>query len=652
MVPLTPHKPLGAKASRARLAVVGALALATSVVPVAVPRAGAAGECAPVQGVPGGEWRSYGHDLSNTRSQPAAQALAPADVPFLSPVWATPTSAADATGDITGTPTVADGCVYVGTNRGWVLALNADTGEVVWATQVPEGGGINSSVTASGGRLYVEVTRTSRSGCATGTCVGPYAVALDQATGAVVWSTPPLDDQPGADVFGSPVVFEGTVLVGISGGAAELGDEADRYAFQGSMVFLDAATGQVVTKTWTIHPPRQPDDEFAGAGIWSTPAVDPETKSAYAGTANPFRPQAESPHANAVLKFDVDRASATFGKILGAYKGTVDEYIPGASELPCIDIPGNPPPYYPQGIGACGDIDLDFGASPNLFTDTSGRKLVGAGQKAGIYHVFDAATMGKVWTAIVALPGPLGGIVGSTAVDGGAIYGPATVGGTLWSLSANNGSLRWVTTTADLVHYGNPVAVANGVVYTVDLKGFLDAYEARTGVPLLHRPMALGGTGTSPALSWGGVSIARNTVYAAVGITGLPEGWVVAYRPSGNLIGCCGGLPPGDGPIPGLPGVPAGGVIVAGPGAASTTYLTPAMVTQVGGPLSLANLDLPQHDVVADQVGPDGLPLFASRLGGLGEVVPVEGLDRVQAGQTYGFHCSLHPGMKGYLLVQ
>ena len=41
----------------------------------------------------------------------------------------------------------------------------------------------------------------------------------------------------------------------------------------------------------------QPDDEFAGAGIWSTPAVDAEEKVAFAGTANPFKPQAEHEYA-------------------------------------------------------------------------------------------------------------------------------------------------------------------------------------------------------------------------------------------------------------------------------------------------------------------------------------------------------------------
>jgi hypothetical protein len=56
--------------------------------------------------------------------------------------------------------------------------------------------------------------------------------------------------------------------------------------------------------------------------------------------------------------------------------------------------------------------------------------------------------------------------------------------------------------------------------------------------------------------------------------------------------------------------------------------------------------------VVSDELAPDGQPLFRSRLSGIGEVVPVEGLDRVQSGRQYGFYCSIHPGMRGTLLVR
>jgi polyvinyl alcohol dehydrogenase (cytochrome) len=583
-----------------------------------------------------------------------------------------------------------------------VFAVNADSGKLVWKTKVPYGGGVNSSVAVAerrlpaakvkalkkkksakkrkrrkhakrtakkktakarssaapntAGTIYLAVTRTQKfESCPPGDpCTGPYVVALDQASGQVVWSSPPIDTQPGADVYGSPIVYDGALMIGVSGGAAELGDEADRYAFQGSMSFIDADTGATIKKTWTIHPPKQPDDLFAGGGIWSTPAIDTEDKVAFVGAGNPFKPQAEHPNTDAILKFDVNRRSPRFGEIAGAYKGVIDEYVPAFSQLPCYDIPGNPPPYYPQGVGSCGDIDLDFGASPNLFRDASGRKLVGAGQKSGVYHAIDAKTMKPLWTQVTGMPTSVGGIVGSTAVDDGAIYGPDTVPGYVWSIGRAAGAPRWVGPIADGAHWGPPVSVANGIVYSVDFSGFLDAFDARNGVQLAKRPLVLGGGGPL-GISWGGVSIARNTVFASVGVLGLADGFVVALRPggAGDLAGDLGETNlGGGGGGGGGGGAPAGPSVLAGPGAASTGYATPAMVSFAGSPLSFTNLDVVQHDVTATDKGPDGRPLFQSKLIGLGETATVDRAEKLQSGRSYSFYCSLHPGMKGTLAVQ
>jgi polyvinyl alcohol dehydrogenase (cytochrome) len=669
--------------------------------------------------VPGGEWRSFGRDLSNTRTQSNEKTIAPADVPLLTPAWSFSTAKAGIEGDFTGTPIIADGCLYAGTNRGWLVALNADTGKLVWKTKLPRGGTMNNTpgiadracgqtvtykkkkvkvwrrvrgrkvrrtktvkkkvvTTRYCPTVFVGATRTREGeNCPAGEpCIGPYAAAFEQGTGKLAWATAPLDTQGGADLYGSSIVFDGLLLLGISGGSAELGDEADRAPFQGSLNFIDVADGRVVKKTYTIHPPLQPEDDFAGATIWSTPSIDVEEKVAYAGTGNPFKPQAEHKHANAVVKFDLDRKSKTFGEIVGAYKGTIDEYVPYLSQLPCFDIPDNYPPYYPQGIGSCGDIDLDFGSSPNLFRGPDGRKLVGAGQKSGVYHVFDAKTMEPVYTQIVGPPSQVGGIVGSTAHDGNSVFGPITVPGYLWSIDSADGSHRWVGPIGDGAHWGNPVSVANGVVYTLDAGGNLNTFEARTGAPLNKRPIALGGSNDPASLSWGGVAIARNTVYANTGLGSLPNGHIVALRPGApqdlpedateTVTGGGGGGGGGEdgggedggggegggGEGGGGGGGGAGGAIVAGPGSTYSTYVTPVMVTNVGGPLNFMNFDLPQHDVIADDKGPDGRPLFMSKLSGLGEVAPIEGLERVKAGSTYGFFCSLHPGMRGSLIVR
>jgi outer membrane protein assembly factor BamB/plastocyanin len=800
-----------------RAVAAAALAAALLVVPASAGAAQLPGCAKP--DVPGGEWQGYGRDLANSRTQFQEKVLGAADAATLTPAWTFSTVKAGGGGDITGTPVVVDGCMYVASSEGWVFAVNADDGKLVWKAQVPYGGRMNASVfvadrplpgatstraagsrcrtclsrrnfglriprkvrgsrvtsarvyvrgkrrtvvrgrrlrsrvnlrtvpagrfrvtivvrTANGktrrlrrtyrtcapkrtsssrkrssrkrssrkrarkaqrlcpakkrktrkttrrtsrrkarrsqatasaapgraGTVYVAVTRLSKEeGCPAGDpCIGPYVAAFDQASGALVWATRSLDDQAGADAYATPVVHDGVLMIGVSGGSAELGDEADRYAFQGSMSFLDASSGEVLKKTWTIHPPHQPDDEFGGAGIWSTPAVDPEADVAYVGTANPFKPQAEHPFSNAVVKFDIDRASSRFGQIIGHYKGNVDEYFPAVSELPCYDFPGNNPPFYPQGIGSCGDIDLDFGASPNLFTDKNGRKLVGAGQKSGVYHVFDAETMEPVWSQIVGPPGALGGIVGSTAHDGEGVYGPITLPGYVWGINADGGSHRWIGPVLDGVHWGPPVAAANGVVYTVDFNGFLDAFDARTGVLLTRKPMSFGGGG-QVTLSWAGVSVARNMVYAAVGVLGLAEGYVTAYRhgamtdvvTDATEAGSGGGGGGGgdDGGGGGEPSTPVGPSIVSGPGAASAGYATPTMIAQQGGSLNYVNLDVVQHDVVADEAGPDGQPLFRTPLLGFGQTAPVP-LDKVQAGRSYGFFCSLHPNMRGTLQVQ
>jgi polyvinyl alcohol dehydrogenase (cytochrome) len=453
-----------------------------------------------------------------------------------------------------------------------------------------------------------------------------------------------IDTQPGSDVYGSPTVFDGVVFEGVSGGAAELGDESDRYAFQGSFVIIDATTGDVIKKTWTIHPPHQPEDSFAGAGVWSTPSIDPTTKMLYVGTANPFKPQAQHPNTDAVIKVDMDRTHATFGEIVGRGNGTVDQYLPAMEKLPCYDIPGNPPPYYPQGLGSCMDQDYDFGSSPNLWTAPDGTKMVGAGQKSGVYFTWRADTMKQQWSSILGPPSSVGGIVGSTAFDGRSIYGPITLGGYVWSIKSSNGGLRWASPIVDGAHWGEPVSVANGIAYTVDLKGFLDAYDAATGAPLLHRPIAAGSaTGSNPVLSWGGVSIARNTVYAAVGITALANGFIVAFRPGAVEPPDGGGGGGGPPPLP----IGAGFTAVAGPGAYSTTYATPIVLVQAGKEkLSFLNLDLQRHNVVSTIAG-----LFDSDLAGLGQTVPVRFNTHLKSGKVYAFYCTLHPGMFGRIVA-
>jgi polyvinyl alcohol dehydrogenase (cytochrome) len=472
--------------------------------------------CAPARHA-GGDWPMYGHDYGNSRFQDKEITLGTVQAATLQEAWAFSTGGK---GDFTGTPIIADGCVFVGSNSGWAFALNADTGKQVWASKIDTNAGIDSSAAVDHGRVFFTISRSGK----------PSVVALDEATGKLLWRTVQTT-QPGSDVYSSPIVFEDMVFAGWSGGSAELGDDSDRQKLQGGFVILDARTGKILKRTYTIHSPAlNKKDKFAGGGIWSTAAIDVQQKLAFVGTGNPFRPEVQHKYTDSILKIDLDRSHSTFGEIIDHFQGIPETYSSAFEQLPCVDLPGNPPPYYPQGLGKCMQMDLDFGASPNLFWH-DGIERVGEGQKSGVYWTVNAKTMKEISHTTVGAPTAVGGIVGSTATDGDAIYGPTTEA-YLWAASIHDGSNDWFSPVGDGAHWGNAVSVAKGVVYTVDLKGFLDAYDAASGAPLLHHPMEIDSQG-NPTSTWGGVSIARNTVYAAIGITGLPSGYVIAYRPAG-----------------------------------------------------------------------------------------------------------------------
>src|SRR4051794_39408160 len=190
--------------SRRWLAAAAAIAVAVPAAS-AVSSAGAAarptGKCASAHHA-GGDWSSYGHDLANTRSQPAEKTLTTTVVPTLTKAWAFSASQGGGDGDFTGTPVISGGCMYIASTSGWVFAVNADTGQKVWSTKVDKDGSeITSSPTVADGQVFVAVGRTGK----------PYVASLDQRTGKVRWQTI-TDTQDGADSYASPVVFDGVLF--------------------------------------------------------------------------------------------------------------------------------------------------------------------------------------------------------------------------------------------------------------------------------------------------------------------------------------------------------------------------------------------------------------------------------------------------------
>src|SRR5438093_4478427 len=115
----------GAPAREAVVAVIraGLGAAVAALAVMAAPSAAAGATCAARQ-AGGGEWRSFGHDAANSRFQERGGAISPARAALLAPAWRFSTTRAGGTGDVTGTPIVAAGCVYAATTQGWVFALD------------------------------------------------------------------------------------------------------------------------------------------------------------------------------------------------------------------------------------------------------------------------------------------------------------------------------------------------------------------------------------------------------------------------------------------------------------------------------------------------------------------------------------------------
>jgi len=336
-----------------------------------------------------------------------------------------------------------------------------------------------------------------------------------------LWQSAPLSTQEGAYTNASPAVSHGVVVAGWS---PTEGDSSQ----QGGVALLDVASGATLATVFTV-PLADQAKGYAGGGIWSTAAFDRDGY-AYLGAGNPNSKTVEHAHTNAILKIDVDRSRPTFGTVVASYKGNVDQYdaaLQAVSQLPTCAL-SDTNTQWPLDDPVCGQLDLDFGASPNLMTDSAGRLLVGDLQKSGTYHVAHAGDMSAAWSTLV------GGTcqacnAASTAYDGRSVYVEGVPGGALWSLNAATGARNWVAPVADGTHYQS-ISTADGVVWTIDGDGFLDAWSSADGSVLVKRPLSADVSAPAAGLNSSGVAIADHTVFAATADPSSSTGYLVAYR--------------------------------------------------------------------------------------------------------------------------
>lgn len=202
--------------------------------------------------------------------------ITPANVGRLKPVWVVSTGV---TNGHEAPPLVNGNVMFVATPGNQVIALDTRSGDVLWRyrRELPENA-IVLHPTSRGVGLYRDRVFFAASEA--------VLVALDARTGSPVWTTRVADNRVGYYMSVAPLVVDGKVIVGASGG---------EYGVRGFVAAYDADTGQAQWKTYTVPAPGEPGSDTwprgeqwktGGGSVWVTGTYDPATNLTFWGTGN------------------------------------------------------------------------------------------------------------------------------------------------------------------------------------------------------------------------------------------------------------------------------------------------------------------------------------------------------------------------------
>ena len=423
----------------------------------------------------GTNWLMYLWDLTHSSFNPRESVINQANVATLHPQWQINLGQTIATG-----MTIVDGVAYVGDWNGNFSALNIADGTLRWQAFVgltpaqpdcdPATAGVSSQAVVQGGAVYVGG--------------GDAAVyALDIASGALLWRVSLGDIADGAYLWSSLMLYRKALYIGI----ASFGDCP---LTRGGLARIDLSHPTTPLIRYFMPKGR------VGAGVWSTPAIDPGSNTVLVTTGNGVQHPRLGAFGSTMLKLDAGTL-ATQAYYLLPTNSTVD--------------------------------DIEWGSSPTLVPTAEGRTLVLATAKDGRLYAQDLRDLSPVWQTTVAIggSGPQSGegAIATPAFDGQRVYVGAgrppdgSSPGSLYAIDPPTGAVLWMQALDGTVLA--PPTVANGLVYTATLTG-LHIFDAPTGELLWQDP-----TGTS---QYGQVAVVDGVVYATY-VDGSVRAWTVDRTP-------------------------------------------------------------------------------------------------------------------------
>lgn len=226
-------------------------------------------------------WLTYSGDYTGRRHSPLTQ-ITVANVHRLTTQWTFQTGTMTRGRGFEATPLAWDGVLYVTGSNNFAWALDGRTGRPFWqyrrelpaALTYGASAPVNRGFGMLGDRLFM-VT------------LDAHLLALDRRTGSVLWDVVLADYKIGYAATMAPLVIDGKVIAGISGG---------EYPTRGFIDAYDPQSGARLWRFYSVPAPGEPGSESwpsadvmarGGGGTWVIGSYDSELNLLYWGTGNP-----------------------------------------------------------------------------------------------------------------------------------------------------------------------------------------------------------------------------------------------------------------------------------------------------------------------------------------------------------------------------
>ncbi|HVB87572.1 MAG TPA: PQQ-binding-like beta-propeller repeat protein [Candidatus Dormibacteraeota bacterium] len=482
-------------------------------------------------------WNGWGNGLANTHFQSAeAAGLTVEYLPLLKLKWA---FGVPAGAEMSGQPSMVDGRVFFAEDNAFAYSVSAATGCVYWS--------YHAEAQIRTAALIAQIHQAGRAVDAV--FYGDKRAnvyALDARTGALLWKRN-LSSRLLSHITGAPAFYDGRLYVGLAG-SEELVSSDPHYpccTYRGSLWALDANTGKVIWRTYTIPEAPQPTKKNAigtqlwapaGASIWDAVTIDPKQHAIYAGVGNAFTdPPAEL--SDSVVAFDIKT-----GKVLWHYQGVHNDASPGGcfargprgAECPKVEGP-----------------DWDYGDSPILRTLPDGKRVLVDADKGGTVVALDPDDRGKLlWKADLTAGRPGGPIqvqiLWGGAADNDNVYYPLQAGAVA-AVRLSDGKIMWRVPIKPSAAHPGPgdrprsgfeaaVTVIPGILFAGGWDGVLHALSTSDGHELWQYDTAHAFTTVNGVEAHGG-SLGAPGPVAAGGILLVGSGYVgTGNGMPGNVI--------------------------------------------------------------------------------------------------------------------